>query len=129
MFMKALLLLLAAGGLPACHSNPVAQEQDQAAESQAGAQVFDLSGCAQADLSAEEFLKCCQAATGFNFTYSESTQTVMRTASVRCEGPKELPAAEFERYFSEQLTRYGLKAKRVGPPSLGVFIVELASAS
>ena len=50
-------------------------------------------------MTLEAFVKICQQNTGINFTYSEDTAQVLKTAKVRMFGPKVVAKSDFYSFF------------------------------
>ena len=122
--MKFLSLILAASALVACHSESKPHGGAAHASTAPADGFFDLSSCAERPMTAEEFVKRCQAATAANFTYEQATAKLMQSKEVRFDGPARLSSGKLEHYLATQFARSGLACKPVGPANLRVFVVE-----
>jgi hypothetical protein len=109
--MKRIASLAAVLLAAACHSHP-------------STNALDFSQLADRDVAVTEFVSVCQRASGYNFTYAESTNESMKGKTVRVVAPGIVPAAEFDGFLTEHLSTCGLQAKPVGPTHLNVLLIE-----
>ena len=124
---KLVSLTLACTALLACHSDGNQGGPPPPVATSSAREVFDLSACAGPAITAEEFLKRCQAVTQVNFTYSADLAHELAAQEASFDGPTSLASGELEPYLVTQLTRCGLACKPIGPSNLRIFLVERGS--
>jgi hypothetical protein len=86
--------------------------------------VIDLTACVGKSLTLEEFVKTCQAASGFSFTYTEDTQHALAATSLRLFGDPRIESEQFEGFLGAQLGPNGFECKRIGPEHLHVYLIQ-----
>lgn len=124
--MKLGTLALTVVLVPACRTQSEKEPEPVREPLATGQPASDLDFSAYQDrsMTVEEFVKTCQQVSGFNFTYTESTQTAMNAASLRLDGPDRVPAPEFGTFLSTQLARCGFTCEPVGPEHLHVLLIQ-----
>ena len=85
--------------------------------------MLDIPGSNAEAQSLEQFVKQCGGISGFNITYSKTTQETLSTAKVTTFGAKRIKAAEFEQFLDNMLSTSGLKCARIGPDNLKVLLI------
>jgi general secretion pathway protein D len=125
--MKALL-----GALLAMLLASLARAQDQRPapiQEQGDNYILNFSEDATEQLPLLDFVKLCQEATGFNFTYDPGTGQLLQGAKVVMLGTKTIPKSEFYNFFQIQLFINDFVCLEVGPPQIRVILIQsLASA-
>jgi hypothetical protein len=124
--MKSVIFPLSLVLLSACHTR--SQESREPVQAPLAAEStapeLDFSDFQDRSMTVEEFVKACQERRGFNFMYTESTQSAMRAKSLRLAGPERVPASEFGGFLAAQLGGCGFTCEPVGPEHLHVLLIQ-----
>lgn len=71
----------------------------------------------------EKFVKICQEVTGKNFVYTQETAGLLRTATIKMLGSKEIPKDEFYSFFQIIMIIHRFVCSEIGPEQFGVIVV------
>jgi hypothetical protein len=82
--------------------------------------VMDFSRHKLGSVTIEEIVKSCQEATQFNFTYTESTQALLRDERVDLPPSRHIPVTDFALILAQN----GFAMHAVGPEDLHVISIE-----
>ncbi len=123
--MKLVTLAVLLAPLSACHTQPAQGREIEAQPATSETtMVLDFSGLREQSMTVEEFVKACQRVSGFNFTYTESTQAAMNAKSMRILGSDQVAVTEFGSFLNAQLQDSGFTCERIGPDHLRVFSIQ-----
>ncbi|MDF1801081.1 MAG: secretin N-terminal domain-containing protein [Planctomycetota bacterium] len=127
--LRSLTLLLLTSLLPA-----LAFQADDAApvppiQSEGEFYVINISEDPNNGLQLEQFVKLCQEATGFNFTYTTETQALLAQQQVRLLGTKRIPKRDFYSWFQIMMVINNFACVEIGPVHLSVIQIQSLQAS
>jgi hypothetical protein len=132
--MKILLLAASLSCLAACRTplnkkpewarEPQPVDDARATDAADAPSEIDLAASAGREMTVEQFVKTCQVASGFNFTWGPDTDTALKASSVRLSEQQHVTSTEFPGYLETTLASAGFTCKRVGPEHLRVYLVE-----
>lgn len=79
-------------------------------------------------MTLEAFVNVCEEATGLNFTYNDQTGNALRTAKLFMHGTKDVPKADFYRFFQIMMFINDFVCVEVGPPRISVILIQSLAA-
>lgn len=120
--MQRLVILLALITPAACTSSSETSAPAQSAAA-APASHYDFSDLASKEIQLAQFIKDCQARTGFNFTYGPEAGAVIEKSKVVFNHSEPLTPEAFEAALDQVLQPCGLDTRHIGPPHLRVIEV------
>jgi general secretion pathway protein D len=85
--------------------------------------VINISEVPGKALTLEQFIKLCQQATGYNFTYTDTTATQLKK-EVRLIGTKRVPKRDFYSWFQIMLVINEFGCIEIGPPRISVLLIQ-----
>ena len=86
--------------------------------------VINISEVPGKALTLQQFIKLCQQATGYNFTYTDTTATQLKTKELRLLGTQPVPKRDFYSWFQIMLVINDFGCIEIGPPRISVLLIQ-----
>ena len=86
--------------------------------------VINISEAPDKALTLNDFIKLCQEATGYNFTYTKATLSTLKQNELRMLGTKRIPKRDFFGWFQIMLVINDFACIEVGPPNISVLLIQ-----
>lgn len=80
-------------------------------------------------MTLERFVAACQESTGRNFTYSDDTAGLLKSAKIRLYGPKQIPKEDFYNFFQIMMIINDFVCTKIGPDHLEVILIQSLNSS
>lgn len=127
--LRSLIFLLLTSLLPALAFQADDTVPVPPIQSEGESYVINISEDPDNGLQLEQFVKLCQEATNFNFTYTTETQALLAQQQVRLLGTKRIPKRDFYSWFQIMMVINNFACVEIGPPHLSVIQIQSLQAS